>query len=101
VILERPAFVSATTNLKAVRTKDVYDSAANVKLLLQKEGCVYFYENKHCFSNLERGATEMDKDSSGRCKQMHQNFDLKDEFVFDQFGKKYVLYSVNLKNGKT
>ena len=26
---------------------------------------------------------------------------LKDEFVFDQFGKKYVLYSVNLKNGKT
>ncbi|MBU1849816.1 MAG: glycosyltransferase family 39 protein, partial [Nanoarchaeota archaeon] len=98
VIVERPVFITATTNIKAVSTIEVYNNKNNMAKLLDQSGCVYFYENDLCFENIDvgPGRTAFGVDSTGRCEEIKKNYNLQEvkSYKFDKYT--YKLYRVSL-----
>lgn len=100
IILERPVFLTATTNLKVIPTIEIYSQPNKIKLLLNKSGCVVFYENSFCYEDLDEGPgrTAFQRNSTGRCKYFHKNYKLSEFFAYKKNNYTYRLYKILLND---
>ncbi|MBC8495028.1 glycosyltransferase family 39 protein [archaeon] len=91
VIVERPVFATATTNIKAIHTTDfLWDDIASRGLVDSK--CVLFFENNYCFEDVDGGPgrDEYAMNSTGRCKELKEKYDLTIQKEYKKFN--YTIY---------
>ena len=95
VIVERPVFITATNDIKAIGTMNALSNIAALHNL-EKNACLLFYENNYCYEKIDKGPgrSEFQMDSPSRCKYIKNNFELDLIKTFNGYGLEYHLYQV-------
>lgn len=98
VLIERPVFITATNDVKAISTMNALSDLGILYSLIDKE-CVLFYENNYCFQKLDPGPgrSEEQMDSPSRCYQIKKDFKLTRIQQLKGYNYVYGLYEVSLK----
>ncbi|MFC2135785.1 hypothetical protein ACFLTH_14305 [Bacteroidota bacterium] len=101
VIVERPVFITATTNIKAIPTSRIYKNSRSINRIINKTNCLLFFENDLCYEDIDAGPGRnvYQRNSTGRCTEIKNDYELEEIFTFspDYQKRVYRLYNLSIK----